>query len=102
MNQQHVTLLVLLDLSAAFGNVVHPILLDGLHTDFGISDNVHSWFKSNLHEQSRFYIFNMKSDMGTYWSLGGSNFSSFLPFKKLSLIFSHHHVNLKVTVYILT
>ena len=43
MNQQHVTLLVTLDLSAAFDTIDHVILLKRLHS-FGISGRVLSWF----------------------------------------------------------
>ena len=43
MNQQRVTLLVLLDLSAAFDTVDHTILLDRLFFDFGISGQAYSW-----------------------------------------------------------
>ena len=40
MDNQHVTLLVLLDLSAVFDTVSHDILLDRLNTRFGVSDTV--------------------------------------------------------------
>ena len=57
MNQQHVTLLVTLDLiSAAFDTIDHVILLKRLHSNFGISGRVLSWFQSYLenHSQSIF------------------------------------------------
>ena len=54
MNQQRVTLLVLLDLSAAFDAVDHTAskaALNRLSRDFGITGHVYSWFESYLHNR---------------------------------------------------
>ena len=48
MNKQHVTLLVFLDLSAAFDTVDHDILLRRLKYKFGICNNPLAWFRSHL------------------------------------------------------
>ncbi len=49
MDKQHVTLLVMLDLSAAFDTVPHQDLLENtLHKRFGIGGTALSWFRSYL------------------------------------------------------
>ncbi len=48
MDQQEITLLVLLDLSAAFDTIDHTVLLETLESDFGIVGNAQSWIASLL------------------------------------------------------
>ena len=48
MENQHVSMLVALDVSAAFNMVDHDILLSVLNKKFGVTGNVYNWFDAYL------------------------------------------------------
>ena len=51
-----ITLLVLIDLSAAFDTVDHPILFQCLEKQYGFCDSVLSWNKSYLSDRKQCVI----------------------------------------------
>ena len=53
MDDGKISVLVLLDLSAAFNAIDHEILLHRLHNVFGFGDTVLSWFQSYLENRTQ-------------------------------------------------
>lgn len=63
MEQRKVTLLVAVDLSAAFDTVDHTVLQDILHSRFGIDNTALEWFRSYLADRDfRVFINDTSSD----------------------------------------
>jgi len=56
-----VTVIVLLDLSSAFGTVDHHILLSVLERRFGVDGAAFRWFQSYLQDRSQTFIVNGRS-----------------------------------------
>ena len=53
LNRQHVTLLVLSDLRAAFDSIGNGILLERVRSAFGVQDTTLSWFASYLSDRTQ-------------------------------------------------
>ena len=53
MKHKNIIILVIIDLSAAFDNVDHKVLLEVLHKCFGVEARALDWFQSYL--SSRFF-----------------------------------------------
>ena len=96
MENQQVTLLVILDLSAVFDTVDHRILLDRLQSDFGISGSALNWIESYFSNRTqRIYIdgvlsnnFNLKFGVPQGSCLGPLLFSLYAS-KLFKIVESH-------------
>ena len=60
MDDGKISVLVLLDLSAAFDTISHEILLHRLHIVFGFGDTVLSWFQSYLENRTQTVVLHGK------------------------------------------
>ena len=58
MDNQQVTLLTLLDLSAAFDTVPHRRFLERLESEYGISNTALRWFESYFEDRHQTVIVN--------------------------------------------
>ena len=70
MDRQQVTLLVLLDLSAAFDTIDHQVLLDRLRLSFGIRGCALQWISSYLSDRTQRVSFENNFSQRRYLSYG--------------------------------
>ena len=67
MDNQEITFLILLDLSAAFDKINHSLMINILENDFGVVGVVKRWFKSYLDKRQQRVM--IKQPMSDYFQL---------------------------------
>ena len=99
MDGGKLSILTLLDLSAAFDTIDHQILLQRLHLSFGLSGSALNWFKSYLSDRTQTVSTSNRSSKPSALSLGVPQGSVLGPVlfilytKPLSSLISHHSVS---------
>ena len=92
MDRQEITLLVLLDLSAAFDTIDHQILLNVLGNDFGIIGSAHKWFASYLTGRKQRVLINDHTSYDFHLSCGVPQGSCMGPILFILYISRLYHV----------
>ena len=92
MDRQEITLLVLLDLSAAFDTIDHQILLNFLGNDFGIIGSAHKWFASYLSGRKQRVLINDHTSDDFHLSCGVPQGSCMGPILFILYISRLYHV----------
>ncbi|PFX29714.1 putative RNA-directed DNA polymerase from transposon X-element [Stylophora pistillata] len=92
MDHQEITLLVLLDLSAAFDTIDHQILLNVLESDFGIIGSAHKWFASYLSGRKQRVLINDRTSDDFHLNCGVPQGSCMGPILFILYISRLYHV----------
>ena len=92
MDRQEITLLVLLDISAAFDTIDHQILLNVLGNDFGITGSAHKWFASYLTGRKQHVLINDHTSDDFHLSCGVPQGSCMGPILFILYISRLYHV----------
>ena len=92
MDRQEITLLVLLDLSAAFDTIDHQILLNVLGNDSGIIGSSHKWFSSYLTGRKQRVLINDRTSDDFHLNCGVPQGSCMGPILFISYTSRLYHV----------
>ena len=65
VDSKKAVLMILLDLSAAFDTIDHDVLIQRLHSNFGIGGTALNWIKSYLHNHSQLHVVQIQGESST-------------------------------------